>query len=305
MILCDSAIRPPESVGNAPLLRLAGESGCDGIAVGGGCTLAGAALLAAEALRAGLAVGAVRAPLPEARLAAGKRLPRLGAIERDERAAAVELGRRAIALAAELGDTAVIGLDFGALALAASVAELLRLFRRREMDDGDGESGADLLASARAERRAKIAARLDGCRFSLDALVRDAERVGIALAIELSGTPWGLPSPREGLELLADYAGARVGVVADPARLAVMRRLGLGLSAARLASLRGAARLWADNEAVGLEAGFLPGLGEREADLAGRDGVPARTPVVLVGQPDATTSEVAAAARAATSAAQA
>jgi hypothetical protein len=295
MIFCDSAIRPPDVVGAPALLRLAGEAGCAGIVVGGGCTLAGAALLAADAMRAGLAVGAVRAPLPEARLPAGKRLPRLGAGDRDERDAAVELGRRSIAFAGSLG-TGVVTVDFGPLGLAARVAELLRLFRRREMDDGDGESGGDLLAAARAERRAKIAARLDGCRFSLDALVREGERTGTALAIEPSGTPWGLPSPREALDLLADYAGARVGVVLDPARLAVMRRLGLAISAERLAALRGAARLWAHNEAVGVESGFLPGLGERDDDLARRDGVPDTVPVALVGPPDATAAEVAAAA---------
>jgi hypothetical protein len=302
MILCASALRPPSSVGDAPLLRLTGDVGCDGILVGDGCTLASATPLATAALRAGLAVGAVAAPLADAPTPSHKRLPRLAALERDEREAATELAARAFAFAGSLG-TAVAVLDMGGLALAARPAEIARFFRRRELDDG--EDGAPRLAAALAERRAKAPAILDACRWSLDAVVREAERRGVRLALELAATPWGVPSPREGLELLAGYDGASLGVVLDPGRLSVMRRLGLAISAARLASLRAAAALVAANEAVGIDAGFLVGLGEPDEELSSRAGVPDGTPVALLGHPDCTTEEVTqAAARLRASAAQ-
>jgi hypothetical protein len=114
--------------------------------------------------------------------------------------------------------------------------------------------------------------------------------------MSLSGTPWGVPSPREGLELAAEYDRARVGLVLDAARLSVLRRLGLAISGERLASLRVATALVIENEAVGVDAGYLPGLGEREDDLAARDGVAADTTTVLLGRPDSTDAEVAAAA---------
>src|SRR5207237_284784 len=152
-------------------------------------------------------------------------------------------------------------------------------FRRRELDDGaDGEAS---LTSALGERRATVGPSLDACRWSLDALVREAERRNLRLALELAATPWGVPSPREALDLLMDYDGARLGVILDPARLSVMRRLGLAISPERHAALRAAAALVAANEAVGLDAGYLPGLGERDDDLAMRHGVPAETPVAL------------------------
>ena len=115
---------------------------------------------------------------------------------------------------------------------------------------------------ASGARRSGLA--LDGCRWSLDALVREAERRNLRLGMSLSGTPWGVPSPREGLELAAEYDRARVGLVLDAARLAVLRRLGLAISGERLASLRAATGLVIENEAVGVDAGYLPGLGERK-----------------------------------------
>ncbi len=231
MLLCSSGLRPPTSVGDEALVRLAASAACDGILIGDGCTLL----------------------------------------------ALVRMGN---------------------LPLAARAADLGRFFRRREMDeDSDGEA---CLMAALGERRATVGAALDACRWSLDALVREAERRNLKLALELAATPWGLPSPREGLDLVAGYDGRRLGVLLDPARLGVMRRLGLTLSRERHATLRSATFLVADNEAVGLDVGYLPGLGEREDDLADRTGVPAEAAVVIMGHADATDEEVIAAAATAT-----
>jgi sugar phosphate isomerase/epimerase len=299
MILCGSGLRPPDLIGNTPLLRLASDAGCAGILLGEGCTLANASPLVEEAARASLSVGAILAPLPEVRPPAGRRLPRLGAPDRSEREAAVTLALQAFALAGSLG-TPMVALGFGPLALAAKTAELGRFFRRREL--AEGEAGEAPWLEVMEERREKIGAVLDACRRSMDLLVREGEQRGVRVALELAATPFGVPSPREGLELLAGYAGARMGVVLDAARLSVMRRLGLGISAERLAALRAAALLLADNQAVGVEAGYLPGLGEPDDDdlaaTAAPQGLPAETPLVLIGGSDATDAEVIAAAAA-------
>jgi len=50
-----------------------------------------------------------------------------------------------------------------------------------------------------------------------------------------------------------------------------------------------------DNDAVGLGCGYLPGLGERDGRLAALE-VPASTPRIVLGPPDATDAEVASAA---------
>jgi sugar phosphate isomerase/epimerase len=288
-----TGLRPPSSVGEEAVVRLASEIGCDGVAIGDGCTLPIAATLVPRVMHAGLRVGAVAAPLPERAPAPRKRLPRLSAGDRDERAAAIELASRACALAGSVGAPMVV-LEMGALPLAVRWTDLARHFRCRALAEGD--AGEAALMAALGERRATVGLALDGCRWSLDALVREAERRQLRLAISLSGTPWGVPSPREGLELAVEYDRARVGLVLDPARLSVLRRLGLAISGERLASLRAAAALIVESEAVGIEAGYLPGLGERDVDLAARDGVAEDTTSVLLGRPDSTDAEVAAAA---------
>lgn len=294
MLMCATGLRPPASVGEEAVVRLANEVGCAGIAIGDGCTQAIAASLVPRAMHAGLRVDAIAAPLPDRAPAPRKRMPRLSAGDRDERAAAIELALRGCALAGSVGASLVV-LDMGMLPLAARWADLLRHYRRRALSDDEAGGEATLMA-ALGERRATIGLALDGCRWSLDALAREAERRNLRLAVSLSGTPWGVPSPREGLELVAEYERARVGLVLDPARLSVLRRLGLAISGDRLASLRANAALVLENEAVGLDAGYLPGLGERDDDLAARDGVAAETPSVLTGRPDSTDAEVAAAA---------
>jgi hypothetical protein len=295
MLICSSGLRPPGSVGEEAVVRLAIGAGCDAVLIGEGCTLASAATLVTRVLHGGLRVAGVAGPLgADGGAERGRRrLPRLGAPDRDERSAAIELAAHAFALAGSVGAPLVV-MHMGPLPLAVRPGELQRFFRRRELDEGsDGEAA---LLAALGERRATVAAALDACRWSLDALVREGERRNVLLALELAAGPWGVPSPREGLELAADYDRARLGLVLDPARLSVMRRLGLAISTARHAALRKAAALLAANEAVGLDPGYLPGLGERDDDLATRAGVAAETPVLLVGHPDATDLEVIAAA---------
>ena len=292
MLLCASGLRPPSSVGEEPLLRLVADAGCQGILLGEGCTLPAAAPLVTRALRAGLAVGALAAPLGDGAIGVRKRLPCLAARERDEREAAIELVARVMALAGSVG-ASLVSLHMGWLPLAARPAELSRFFRRREV--GEGDEGEACLADALEERRATVDRALDACRWSLDALAREGERRHVRIAVELAATPWGVPSPREGLDLMPGYDGTQIGVVLDPARLTLMGRLGLSISRERLASLRAATLLVAANEAVGLDAGYLPGLGERDPVLAARDGVPADTLVALIGGPDSTDAEVSAA----------
>ena len=49
-----------------------------------------------------------------------------------------------------------------------------------------------------------------------------------------------------------------------------------------------------ENDAVGIEAGFLPGLGERDVRVAAQ-AAPVSVPRIVTGRPDASDGEVAAA----------
>ena len=293
MLFLASDVRPPRGGADDALLRLAAETGAEGVHFGGGCDLELYGRLAGTALRLGVGVPSLALPLPERPLPAGRRLPRLSAHARDEREAAIELASRGLEAATTVAARFAV-LDFGEVTLATRPGELDRAFARREMEED--EPGSGLLASAVAERRARGKELGDACRFSLERLVRRAERAGLTLALPVAATPWQVPSPREAHQLAEGFTGAPVGLVWDPGRLSVLAALGLAISDERLRALAGAAVLALDNDAVGIRAGFLRGLGERDARIAAL-APGASTPHIVTGGPVASDAEVAAAVR--------
>jgi len=293
MVFLASDVRPPRGGGDDALLRLAAETGAEGVHFGGGCDLELYARLAGTALRLGVGVPSLVLPLPERPLPAGRRLPRLSAHARDEREAAIALASRGLEAATTVAARFAV-LDFGEVTLATRPGELDRAFARREMDED--EPGSRLLASAVAERRAHGDELGDACRWSLERLVRGAERAGLTLALPVAVTPWQVPSPREARQLAEAFTGAPVGLVWDPGRLSVLAALGLAISDERLRALADAAVLALDNDAVGIRAGFLPGLGERDARVAAL-APGASAPHIVTGGPVASDAEVAAAVR--------
>lgn len=280
-------MRPPAALGSGPLIRLAGESGCAGLAVERGCGLGDLAGLAAQAFAAKLPLVAIVAPLPERVVQPHKRLPHLCAPEdRDERAAAVALVRRAIEAGRDHG-TALFCLSFGTVDLGVPEPAVQRAFARREL--GEDEPGHALVAAALTERRARSRAVLDACRAALEPIARLAERVDARLAILPAAGLWQAPSPREAIDLAHDFAGAPLGHVFSPARLAVLEALGLPIARERREALRRGAVVLDAADAVGLDHDVLPGLGEVDpADFVVPDGAPA----ILSGPPDTTEQEV-------------
>jgi hypothetical protein len=290
VILCGSSLRPPFTDGPLPLVKLAGDTGCGGIFVDGGCLLRQVTPLALKTVWAKMTLPALLAPLPDEKLSPGRRLPSLAAADDpDERLAAVALVRRLVESTRDVGIGTVV-LDFGRAPISADEAVIRAHFARRELEEG--EPGHRKLAAAVHERRTLGPGLFDASRASLDALVRLAELHDLKLAIRLAGSLWEAPSPREATDLLAEYAGGPVGVVWSPARLAVLGALGLALSSDRRETLRKAALLIDATDAVGLDHSLLPGLGEVDpADLK-LDGA---LPLILSGPSDASDEEIRAA----------
>jgi len=287
MILLASDLRPPRAGGEDPLLRLAADAGADGIHLGGGCDLELVGRVATSAIRVGVGVASLALPLPERPLSAGRRLPRLSAHARDEREAAIALALEGLDAAAPVGARLAL-LDFGEVPLTVRPGELARAFARGEMDED--EPGERVLAAAVAERRSLGDALGDACRWSLERLLRAAERAGVTLALPIGATPWQVPSPREAGLLGDGFAGAPLGLVWDPGRLSVLAALGLAISDA----LAHEAKAMVENDAVGIEAGYLSGLGERNARVAAH-AAPVSVPRIVTGGPGATDDEVVAA----------
>ena len=293
MIFLASDLRPPRGGDDERLLRLALDGDAAGIHLAGGGDLELLSALVPLAIRLGAPVSSLVLPLPERPLGAGRRMPRLAATARDEREAAIALARRALEIAGPATARFAV-VDFGDVTLTARPGDLARGFARREMDDG--EPGERVLAAAAAERRARAEAFLDACRWALELLVRAAERAGMTLALPVAATPWQIPSPREAGLLLGAFSGAPLGPLWDPGPLSVLAALGLAISDDRLGALAAGAVLALENDAVGIEAGYLPGLGERDTRVAALT-VEATVPHIVAGRPDATDAEIAAALR--------
>jgi hypothetical protein len=175
--------------------------------------------------------------------------------------------------------------------LPVSRRDIAASFSRRAL--GSGEADASDLALALAARRAQVGRLSDACHWSLERLGRLAEARSVSLILPLGGSPWEVPSAREALALAEAFAGAPVALAWDPGRLTAARALGLRLPDARVAAVAKAAGAAIESDAVGLEPGYLPGLGERDEALAPRPELPRDAPVVVTGFPHSTNAEIA------------
>jgi len=293
VILLGTEQRPGGDPSPEALVRAAGDAGFTGLCLGPWSTREQLLELVAAGAAGGLAVPVAAAPLLEAfPLPPGKRLPNLAAeSDPEERLAAVELFGASLKAAVPLG-VSLFTVNLGDVVLGIQPAEVARRFKRRELDED--EPGARALAAALAERRARSPRILDACRFALDRMVALAERANATIALELSGGPWGTPTPREAATLLDEYREAPLGVVWDDARLQVLWTLGVAPVRERAEALVAATRLRRANEAVGIDVGFLPGQGDPDAQVRAALPSPsdADLPVVVSGRFTSTLDEL-------------
>ena len=308
MNLCGSELRFAFGSGGPQIIKLAADAGFDGIAMGSACGSGDVAPLIAAAVAVGLVVPVVAAPLGDGPPVEGRRLPYLAALDdSDERRAALALFDATVEASVSLG-VKTFTIAMGEVPLGVPEIEVARRFARRELDD-DGP-GARALAAAIGERRARSGAYLDACRTALDRIVKAAERRAVHVAIEMAGDLWRGPSPREAMLLLEEYRNGPVGVVWDEARAQALEVMGVGPTAERRTTLMAAALVFRANESVGLEVGYLPGLGDplrleahkgagagaaenAAATDTGRPALSAAAPVIVTGRRDSTFDEVA------------
>lgn len=273
-MLCASEMRFAFGQGAVELVRLAVDAGYSGLAIGPAASQRDLAPLVAEAAGAGLQVPVVAAPLNDRPLAPGRRMPYLASLDDgDERLSAFRLVEDTWAAAAPLG-MSFFPLDLGAIALHADGQAIAYHFARRELDED--EPGERRWRALLAERRALSARVLDACCESLDRLLPRAEAAGFEIGLQMTG-PWGAPTPREAETLLDTYRGAPLGLIWDESRIQALTAAGVGPSAERRLRLARATRVLRCSEAVGLETGLAPGLGDPDGTGALELGLPAAT----------------------------
>lgn len=287
-VLCATDLRPLHGVGVDPLVRAASDAGAPGIHLGGAILLEELPTLVPAALRAGLLIPSMTLPLAPRALAPGKRLPVLSASDPEERRAAIALATDGL----EAGVAASVRwalLDFGPVSLPVARRDVAASFARRALE---GDAGGEL-ALALAARKAQAERLGDACRWSLERLCRLAESRSVTLVVTVGASPWEAPSAREALALVEAFAGAPVTLLWDPGRLSSALALGLRLPDTRVAALAAAAGAALETDAVGIDAGYLPGLGERAAALPARPPLGQGAPVIVGGFPDSTNAEIA------------
>jgi hypothetical protein len=278
------------SGGIDPLIRAAGDAGATGIHLGRSFLLGDLAVAVPAVLKAGLLIPSLSIPIAPRALAKGKRLPSLAASDPEERGAAIGLATEG--LEAGVGAAARWAiLDFGSVGLPVSRREVAEAFARREL--GEGGSGAPEHALAFASRKSFAERLVDACGWSIERLSRLAEARSVTLVLPVGGSPWEVPSAREALALMDAFRGAPLTLLWDPGRLTAARALGLTLPDARIAAVVEASGAALETDAVGMEAGYLPGLGERDEALPTRAAVPKGAPIIVSGFADSTDAEIA------------
>jgi hypothetical protein len=241
-------------------------------------------------LKAGLLIPSMTLPLAPKALAKGKRLPALAAVDPEERGAAIALATEGLD-AGVAASVRCAWLDFGPVRLPVARRDVAAYFARRALDAGEVGEGERALALA--ARKAQAERLSDGARWSLERLCRLAEARSVTLIVTVGGSPWESPSAREALALVDAFQGAPVAPLWDPGRLSAALALGLRLPEARATALAETAGAALETDAVGMVAGYLPGLGERDAALPARAKLPKGAPIVVGGFPDSSDEEIA------------
>lgn len=295
VFLLGTRLRPPVRFGPNVAVRLASDSGFDGLALDGGCFLSALPALAAEGLKVGVPLRLCFAPIAVEPLEKGKRLPYLVALDdKEERLEAQKLIRQNVEVGRGLGATHFV-LDPGVVGLTVPEADLATRFERAEMDERS--PGARLRGRVLAERRALSPRILDALRGALEPLARLAEDLGATLVLLPAASPWQAPSSRELQVLLREVTGAPVAPGVAPAWRGALEALGLAGPSERWDELLRQADLLYATDGVGLVRDLLPGLGEIWEGLpaTGLDDLPARATIVVSGREDSSPEELRAA----------
>lgn len=236
----------------------------------------------------------VFAPCPAPRLGPGKRAPALAALDKEERLAAVRLVQDTLARARNLAASVVVLPCPGRVSMPNRRALLVQWLAWGFLEP-EGPA-VEMLRELRAQRAQAAPAHVDGLRFSLERLAIEAERRGLRLGLPNAAHYDELPTRDEALTLLAELAGAPVGLWLDTAAAHAKEVLGLGSQLAFVRALRAATPAppilgVSLTDAAGLLGGLPPGVGE--IDFAGIAAQLAPDTLAIVAcHPEATDDEV-------------
>ena len=131
----------------------------------------------------------------------------LSSSDSEERERAVEYTIKTLELADSF-ETSVVICHFGHVDMADPTGNLIELYGRGEKESHDFES---LLQEAREEREAKRQKNLDAVFFSLDKLIRRAEKLDLFIGVENRREFRQIPGLDEIGIIMSEFRGANIG----------------------------------------------------------------------------------------------
>ncbi len=131
----------------------------------------------------------------------------LSSSDREERERAVEYTIKTLELADSF-ETRIVICHFGHVDMHDPTQNLIELYDRGEKESDDFEA---LLQEAREEREAKRQRNLDAVFFSLDKLIRRAERLDVSIGVENRREFRQIPGLDEIGIIMSEFQGANIG----------------------------------------------------------------------------------------------
>jgi len=131
----------------------------------------------------------------------------LSSFDREEREMAIEYTIKTLELADSF-ETRIVICHFGHVDMADPTENLIELYGRGEKESHDFES---LLQKAREEREAKRQKSLDAVFFSLDKLIRRAEKLDVFIGVENRQEFRQIPGLDEIGIIVSEFQGANIG----------------------------------------------------------------------------------------------
>ncbi len=185
----------------------------------------------------------------------------LASPDKEERAAAVKAHARRLPLADRLGCRLWL-LRLGAAEMESPMEELRALWERERLPGSEeGLERAREILAIRARRAAPLG---DAARWSLERLLREAERLEMTLCLENRWDVRGYPTYREAEALLREFAGAPLGFWHNAGHAAVHAQLGLAEEGATLERMKPWLKGGTLHDARGTLDHLPPGEGEAD-----------------------------------------
>jgi sugar phosphate isomerase/epimerase len=182
----------------------------------------------------------------------------LSALDNEERQRAIKWTSRTIEHANDL-EAPIVILHCGRVEMSPALEQLYRYVNSNRIDSSEAQA---FLRQKRHERDKRLPGHADALLFSLDRLLRYAEKQGVVLALENRYHYHELPTPQVLKTLFAEFKGGPIGYWHDTGHAHASEVLGFIPPGSLLQEFKEEVIGMHWHDAVGLDDHLVPGQGE-------------------------------------------